>query len=342
MESMKRREANSSHHHQSKVAFNSPPSSSSTATAITTDEQLQPSTHKKQSAPTAITPSTTINKGVGNNSRGPPASTSSRSTNKGIEQKSTIGTVLPSSATTPTTPSTTSADKDANFEYDDNEWDVRGKMDFVLLVIVVKAYLYFPFEGIGDLIIDLDADIEKSSLNNTVNEVSSQEVLIDQQRRDQIVVTEDKKGSPSNSKINALSKQQPPKGDHHTSASSVNQLKHINRGTPLVATTTKPIASLASGGGGGQVTPSIKGIATNIDDRVVLSHQLKNSTKQVTFESSDNNNRVVKSSGFGTVLPESAVSIAKDLHQKAMSSASAGSGAGKASSTKMAMDHQVG
>ena len=41
----------------------------------------------------------------------------------------------------------TSDIKESNFEYDDNEWDV----------------------GIGDLIIDLDADIEKSSLVNTVS-----------------------------------------------------------------------------------------------------------------------------------------------------------------------------
>lgn len=47
--------------------------------------------------------------------------------------------------------------KDSNFEYDDNEWDV----------------------GIGDLIIDLDADIEKSSVSNQHNQTQSAQSVVD-------------------------------------------------------------------------------------------------------------------------------------------------------------------
>lgn len=51
---------------------------------------------------------------------------------------------LPNTSTSSTTPTAGDINKDSNFEYDDNEWDV----------------------GIGDLIIDLDADIEKSSVQS--------------------------------------------------------------------------------------------------------------------------------------------------------------------------------
>lgn len=56
-------------------------------------------------------------------------------------------TAKPDITSTPTTTTSTSTPQPSNFEYDDNEWDI----------------------GIGDLIIDLDADIEKTNegTNNT-------------------------------------------------------------------------------------------------------------------------------------------------------------------------------
>lgn len=66
--------------------------------------------------------------------------------NKQLHQSAPLNpnqaSTLPNTSTT--TPTASDINKDSNFEYDDNEWDV----------------------GIGDLIIDLDADIEKSSVSN--------------------------------------------------------------------------------------------------------------------------------------------------------------------------------
>ncbi|XP_065076916.1 uncharacterized protein sbb isoform X3 [Ochlerotatus camptorhynchus] len=68
-----------------------------------------------------------------------------------LNQESTLPNTSTSSTST-----TSDIHKDSNFEYDDNEWDV----------------------GIGDLIIDLDADIEKSSVNNQQQEIQSGTILI--------------------------------------------------------------------------------------------------------------------------------------------------------------------
>lgn len=50
--------------------------------------------------------------------------------------------------------------KDTNFEYDDNEWDIGKKKKHKQVCKIVNLTI---ISGIGDLIIDLDADIEKSS-----------------------------------------------------------------------------------------------------------------------------------------------------------------------------------
>lgn len=55
--------------------------------------------------------------------------------------------------------------KDTNFEYEDNEWDI-GENGLEEVFKEKFCKLYNASTGIGDLIIDLDADIEKSSSTN--------------------------------------------------------------------------------------------------------------------------------------------------------------------------------
>lgn len=57
--------------------------------------------------------------------------------------------------------------KDTNFEYEDNEWDIGEWLPRSLRSLRNALFIIlYPCIGIGDLIIDLDADIEKSSSSN--------------------------------------------------------------------------------------------------------------------------------------------------------------------------------
>jgi len=79
-----------------------------------------------------------------------------------------------SNKTTKTSQNNQSDLKDTNFEYEDNEWDDVGKLSTTIDLIDFATHLSSSYVvlGIGSLIIDLDADIEKSSSTSLENNSS--------------------------------------------------------------------------------------------------------------------------------------------------------------------------
>ncbi|XP_055540304.1 zinc finger protein 609 isoform X2 [Wyeomyia smithii] len=130
MDSMKRTEASTSHH-QNKVVLTNQATDSNNKLNLSSSHLNNNTVSHKQQHHSALL----------NQNQTPGAQVSTPS----------------NQISNPSISATSDINKDSNFEYDDNEWDV----------------------GIGDLIIDLDADIEKSSVSNQHHQNPSAQALVD-------------------------------------------------------------------------------------------------------------------------------------------------------------------
>lgn len=201
-----------------------------------------------------------------------------------------------------------SESKESNFEYDDNEWDVGG---------------------IGDLIIDLDNDIEQSS-GSSVQQISSDI-------------------SSSSSSIASLSS---PSNSSITNQTPNTHQKQIQ--TKVSSSTTNVLNSLVTSRPNKTAFASVapkQQLPINTSSSVISSKTQLSSSKQ-TQPSQQQQQQQPPSPTISTNVPQSAL-IAQlnsnrqvgfvDANQKSipenMSSTPSGQGAGKAS-TKISLDHQ--
>lgn len=199
-----------------------------------------------------------------------------------------------------------SESKESNFEYDDNEWDVGG---------------------IGDLIIDLDNDIEQSS-GSSVQQISSDissssssiaslsspsnSSITNQTSNTHQKQTQPKVSSSTTNVLNSLVVSRPNK----TAFASVapKQQLPINTSSSVISSKTQLTSSKQSQPSQPQQHPPSPTIPTNVPQSALIA-QL-NSNRQVGFV--DANQKPI---------PEN------------MSSTPSGQGAGKAG-TKISLDHQ--
>lgn len=211
------------------------------------------------------------------------------------------------------TTTTSSESKESNFEYDDNEWDVGG---------------------IGDLIIDLDNDIEQSS-GSSVQQISSDI-------------------SSSSSSIASLSS---PSNSSITNQSSTSSSTHQKQIQPKVSSsTTNVLNSLVAARPNktafASVAPNKQQLPINTSSSVISSKTQLSSSKQSqpsqqqqpqSHPSSPTNPNNVPQSALIAQLNSNRQVGFVDANQKLipenMSSTPSGQGAGKAG-TKVSIDHQ--
>lgn len=202
-------------------------------------------------------------------------------------------------------PTISSESKESNFEYDDNEWDVGG---------------------IGDLIIDLDNDIEQSS-GSSVQQISSD---ISSSSSSIASLSSPSNSSIANQSSNTNQKQVQPKVSSPTTTTTTNVLN------PLVASRPKKTPQQSC------VAVPKQQLPINTSSSVISSKTQLSSSKQSQPPSPTTPTNVPQSALIAQLNSNRQVGFV-DANQKSipetMSSTPSGQGAGKAG-TKISIDHQ--
>ncbi|XP_053697920.1 zinc finger protein 609 isoform X2 [Sabethes cyaneus] len=217
MDSMKRSEA-STGHHQNKVVLTNQETDSNNKINLSSSHLNNNTVSHKQQHHSAL-----LNQ---NQTPGAVSTPSNQISNSSISASSDIN-------------------KDSNFEYDDNEWDV----------------------GIGDLIIDLDADIEKSSVSNQHHQNTPAQAIVDSRTITSPTTSQFSAAIPAESSTNALKTETNNSNSRKSQnfATSVGLLKEsdpttvsLSKGIVPSGSVNKSIASTNTSAKGGNTSSTSK------------------------------------------------------------------------------------